>query len=383
MGGSGVASVSFLVDGSVVGSDTSSPYTYNWDSSSVGNGSHSLSARAVDNAGNQSTLSSVNVTVANVVPDVTAPNVALTTPANGSTVFNTVNLSASASDNVGGSGVASVSFLVDGSVVGSDTSSPYTYNWDSSSVGNGSHSLSARAVDNAGNQSTLSSVNVTVANVVPDVTAPNVALTTPANGSTVSNTVNLSASASDNVGGSGVASVSFLVDGSVVGSDTSSPYTYNWDSSSVGNGSHSLSARAVDNAGNQSTLSSVNVTVANVPQDPFAPSVALISPTPDTTVSGTLVVSAMATAKNWRSRVTSIEFMVDGKTVGTVEGRRLCSFAWDSTSVANGSHTFMAKAINRLGKTALSSGVGVMVENTISGPALTSSGPSNLRVLDQ
>ena len=208
----------------------------------------------------------------------------MTTPANGSTVFNTVNLSASASDNVGGSGVASVSFLVDGSVVGSDTSSPYTYNWDSSSVGNGSHSLSARAVDNAGNQSTLSSVNVTVANVVPDVTAPNVALTTPANGSTVFNTVNLSASASDNVGGSGVASVSFLVDGSVVGSDTSSPYTYNWDSSSVGNGSHSLSARAVDNAGNQSTLSSVNVTVANVVPDVTAPNVALTTPANGSTV---------------------------------------------------------------------------------------------------
>ncbi len=62
--------------------------------------------------------------------------------------------------------------------------------------------MAARATDNAGNQSTLSSVSVTVANA--DVTAPSVNLTGPANGSTVSNVVSLSASASDNSGGSGV-----------------------------------------------------------------------------------------------------------------------------------------------------------------------------------
>ncbi len=174
-----------------------------------------MAARATDNAGNQSTLSSVSVTVANA--DVTAPSVNLTGPANGSTVSNVVSLSASASDNSGGSGVGSVSFLVDGSVVGSDPRSPYTYNWNSTGVGNGSHTVAARATDNAGNQSMLSSVSVTVANA--DVTAPSVNLTGPANGSTVSNVVSLSASASDNSGGSGVGSVSFLVDGSVVGSD--------------------------------------------------------------------------------------------------------------------------------------------------------------------
>ncbi len=68
-------------------------------------------------------------------------------------------------------------------------------------MGNGSHTVAARATDNAGNQSTLSSVSVTVANA--DVTAPSVNLTGPANGSTVSNVVSLSATRVTTVVGAG------------------------------------------------------------------------------------------------------------------------------------------------------------------------------------
>ena len=227
--------------------------------------------RGADGVWDRGAFEFVSGTVITNVPDTTAPSVNLTSPVNGSAVSNTVSVSASASDNVGGSGMSNVVFLVDGSVVGSDTSSPYTYNWSSASVGNGSHTLAVRATDNAGNQSTLSSVNVTVANAVPDTTAPSVNLTSPVNGSAVSNTVSVSASASDNVGGSGVASVSFLVDGSVVGSDTSSPYSFNWNSAGMANGSHTVAARAVDNAGNQTVTSAVTVMVQNQSADLIAP----------------------------------------------------------------------------------------------------------------
>src|SRR5262249_57895933 len=80
-------------------------------------------------------------------------------------------------------------------------------------------------------------------------------------GSTVSGTVTVSASASDNVG---VSSVQFLLDGQSLGAaDTSTPYSVSWDTTKVANGSHTLSATATDAAGNSATAPSISITVSN------------------------------------------------------------------------------------------------------------------------
>ena len=94
-----------------------------------------------------------------------------------------------------------------------------------------------------------------------DTTSPTVSVTAPANGSTVSGTVTVSANASDNTGVSGV---QFLLDGTNLGAeDTTSPYAVSWNTTTATNGSHTLTARARDAAGNTTTSSSVTVTVSN------------------------------------------------------------------------------------------------------------------------
>ena len=95
-----------------------------------------------------------------------------------------------------------------------------------------------------------------------DGIAPSVTLTAPADGSTVGGTVNLAASASDNVG---IARVEFLRDGTLLGSDSTSPYAYAWDSRTTSDGAHVLQARAVDLVDNVGTSSQVRVTVQNGP----------------------------------------------------------------------------------------------------------------------
>ena len=158
------------------------------------------------------------------IVDVTPPTVSLTAPTSNTTVSNLVTLTATASDNTNGSGVASVTFLVDGVAVGSDSASPYSMTWNSLTVTNGTHTIQALAQDVAGNQAVSSSVIVTVFNP-PDTTPPTVSLTAPAAGAVISNSVTLSATASDNSGGSGVALVTFLVDGAAVGSSSSASPT--------------------------------------------------------------------------------------------------------------------------------------------------------------
>ncbi|MDF2628774.1 MAG: hypothetical protein K0R39_2605 [Symbiobacteriaceae bacterium] len=93
-----------------------------------------------------------------------------------------------------------------------------------------------------------------------DTTAPATSITAPAAGATVSGTATISANASDAVG---VTNVEFYVDGVLKGSDASAPYAYAWDTTTATNGSHSLTTKAYDAAGNVGTSSAVSVTVSN------------------------------------------------------------------------------------------------------------------------
>lgn len=82
--------------------------------------------------------------------DTTPPTATLTAPANGATVYGTITVSATASDNVA---VNHVTFRVDGGAIASDSTAPYSIQYDTTKVGPGSHTFAVRAVDNAGNVS--------------------------------------------------------------------------------------------------------------------------------------------------------------------------------------------------------------------------------------
>jgi chitodextrinase len=186
--------------------------------------------------------------------DITPPTVSITSPTAGSNVSGSVNIAASATDNVG---VTRVDFFIDGIIVSSNSISPYTVSWDSKTVGNGSHSITTKAYDSAGNVGTSTPVSVNVQN--GDTILPTVSITAPTNGSTVSGGVNVTANASDNVG---VTKVEFYVDSVLKVTDTTSPYGFGWDTPPVLNGAHSISAKAYDAVGNTAS-DSVTVTVQN------------------------------------------------------------------------------------------------------------------------
>ena len=93
--------------------------------------------------------------------------------------------------------------------------------WNTTTVSNGSHTLSAVARDAAGYTTTSPPVTVTVQNA--DTGAPTVSMTSPANGATVSGTITATATASDN---NGVVGVQFKADGIDIGpEDTTAPYS--------------------------------------------------------------------------------------------------------------------------------------------------------------
>jgi len=250
----GVTKVEFYVNGGLKTSDTSTPYFYSWDTSSLAAGTYALMAKAYDAAGNVGQSSNLSVTL---VKDTTAPAISITTPASGATVSGTTAITANASDNVG---VSKIEYYDNGALLTANNVAPYSYNWNTTSAINGNHILTAKAYDNAGNVGQSSSVSVSVNNSVADSIKPTVSLTAPANGATVSGTASVSASAADNIG---VTKVEFYRNGALQSTDTASPYSFSWNTASVANGAYTLSAKAYDAAGNAGLSANASVTVKN------------------------------------------------------------------------------------------------------------------------
>jgi subtilisin family serine protease len=319
----GVAKVQFYRDSAVLlGTVLSAPFNLGWDTASVTAGTHTLYAIATDTAGNTGTSTTRSVNV-----DKTTPTVSLTAPASGALVSGVaVTFSATASDNIA---VDKVDFYRDSNVLlGSDNTSPYGIAWNSTSTTSGAHTIFAVATDTAGNTKTS-----TVRSITVDNTGPSAALSAPLNGAIVSGTaVAMAATASDNVA---MSKVEFYRDSNVLlGSDTSSPYSLNWNSTTVTGGVHTLYAVAIDTAGNRTTSATVSVTVDNT-----APTVAITSPANGAQVTRNTTVTISANASD-ASGIVKVEFYVNSSLKCT-DTTAAYTCAW---AVPNSKATFSVQA---------------------------------------
>jgi hypothetical protein len=223
-------------------------YSCTWSTGSSANGNYTITVTAKD-AANNSSSSSVSVAVNN---DTTPPTVSIGAPANGAIVVGTVTVSAYASDNVG---VTSVAFYDGDSLICTVTGMPFSCLWNSAAVADNVHTISVLAKDAANNSST-SSVNVTVDNAAPTTT-----FVTPRNGDTiVTGQYTVQINASDNFS---LSLIELFIDGTPVASSSVSSTTgtlsYRWSTAKL-RGNYNLTARSTDAAGNVST-STVSVTV--------------------------------------------------------------------------------------------------------------------------
>ena len=131
-------------------------------------------------------------------------------------------------------------------------------------VSAGTYYYVVTAEDAAGNVGTPSAV--VSASAITDTVPPTVSLTSPANGTGLTQSVTLTANAGDNVG---VAGVTFRVDGAPVGGeDTASPFSLVWSTATVANGAHQITAVARDAAGNTAESVPVSVSVSNSTSTP-------------------------------------------------------------------------------------------------------------------
>jgi hypothetical protein len=353
-----VRSVRFVLNGRTIADQERAPYEFSWNSTLVPNGTYTLVATASDAEGN--TASTTNTfTVRN---DFSPPTVNLTSPTSGAVIGGTVVVNATATDDLGVSGVR---FTLDGAPLGAeDIEAPYAVVWNTEPVTDGAHTLSAIARDAVGKQ-TATSISIIVTH---DTTPPSIAVVQPVTAAVVSGIASVSAQASDNVG---VTSVQFLLDGAPLGTPlTVAPFQVPWSTTGIANGTHVLSATARDAAGHVATASPITITVRN---DIAPPTAGLTSPTPGATVAGVFTVAATATDD---VGVVSVQFMLDQTPLGTADTVAPFTIEWTTTSVANGAHTLSAVARDGAGRESAAPPVVVNVRNDQSPPTVTITGPS-------
>lgn len=292
--------------------------------------------------------------------DSTPPTVKITSPVNNSIVKGMVQINATALDNVG---VERVDFLVDGVPVGSDTVPPYSATWNSDTVNETTHTISARAFD-AGNNSAEDSVVVTV-----DRTPPAIVFTTPqsigGNPPLLAGTVPVQFNVTDK---SVVNRLDFFVD-NVQRATLAPPFSYLLNTVSLSDGLHTLRGNAADAAGN------IGTATLTVRSDNTRPKVEINSPKSGDLVSGIFTVDTTISDAN---KIGSAAFYVDGTLKGTTSNPASdnVTFNWDTTREIGKNHTLLLDAFDKAGNEN-SATVSVILINDLIPPQVAISLPPN------
>ncbi|WP_247871931.1 Ig-like domain-containing protein, partial [Azospirillum sp. TSO35-2] len=332
-------SVVTLYDGTgVVGSGTADGSgVWSITSATLGSGGHTLTATAVDVAGNSSTASSgLTVTIDSTIVAPTGLALASGSDSGASASDRLTNVVA---PTVTGTAEAnSVVTLYDGiSAVGSATTNGSgVWSITSATLGSGGHTLTATAVDVAGNSSTASSgLTVTIDSTIAAPTGLALASGSDSGASSSDRITNVAA---PTVTGTAEAnSVVTLYDGTgVVGSATANGSgVWSITSATLGSGGHTLTARAVDVAGNSSTASTgLTVTIDSTTTAPTG--LALASGSDSGASASDGITNVAAPAVTGTAEANSVVTLYDGTSVvgsGTANG----SGVWSITSSALGS----------------------------------------------
>ena len=230
-----ITKVDFYQGATLLGTCATSPYSYTW--TNVAAGYYVLTAKATDNSGASTTSMAIGITVQDQCATPTF------TPAAGTyTAAQNVTISTTTSG-------ASIRYTTDGTTPSDTVGTLY-----SSAV-----NISATTTLKAIAYKTGMANSAVVSGVYTIDAPPTVSLTAPANNTTyiapASVTINATASDSDGT----ISKVEFYQGSTLLGTDSTSPYSYTWTNVAMGN--YSLTAKAYDNYNVATTSTAVNIIV--------------------------------------------------------------------------------------------------------------------------
>lgn len=243
-----VQRVEFSIDG-LTFTDFDSPYEWSWDTTQYAETYQTITILAYDIFGLDTKVSRT------VFVDNTSPTVLFEEPQSGITYYGIVTISVNAIDN---REVSSVRVKADDSawliMTYNSTDFLWEYNFNTTTLSDGQHTLMVLALDRAGNPATTSIT------VLTDNAPPSLTIQHPQSGVTVGLTLTVMVQANDT---SGISRVEFYLGNTLVNTLATVPYQWAWDTTKYPNGAYTIRVEAYDPIGNVKSRD-LTVTVNNV-----------------------------------------------------------------------------------------------------------------------
>jgi len=263
----GVTKVQCNIDGGAWTDDTTSPYAFSWDTTAVSDGTHTINARAYDAAGNYAD-DSITVNVNNDPSSVVHVSQDFVGAVAGYEVdyydvsaepgLMDVSVSWGNSNDID-CYICQTADYTSYLARGYTTSNPETCSYTITTAG--TYYIAIRMYTSSASSTSYTATVGYYTISGGDYEKPVVSITAPSNGATVQDTTNIQATATDNVG---VVKTQYKIDSGAWTDDLTSPYSWSWDTTTASEGSHSITVRAYDEAGNYDE-DLISVTVDNIP----------------------------------------------------------------------------------------------------------------------
>ena len=233
-----------------------------------------IRAKAIDLSQNENYTNTIQVKVDN--QDNVSPTGAIIYPSTGHNLSGIINIILEANDN---DSISHLKLFISGDTIATFLNPPYTYQWNTTQeIDDVVYTIHAHVVDVSSNQTTLGPISVTIDNYeAEDNLGPTGNITSPPASSVVSDIVNVSVDANDNVE---MSHVEFIIDGSLENTDYDVPYEYSWDTNlEIEDADHVINVTLFDIAGNSTSLFPVTVFVDNLDNpDITNPSIVIYEP---------------------------------------------------------------------------------------------------------
>ena len=188
------------------------------------------------------------------------PYVSITSPVNNSTfnVPTTISITATVKNPNPNGTISKVDFYNGTTKIGTSTTSPYSFSW--TNVAKGTYYITAVATNSNGKVGT--SINDTLIVNGTNV-SPTVSITSPVNNATFTAPTSVIISATANDADGTISKVEFYNGTTLLGTATTSPYTFTW--SNIVAGTYSITAVATDNSASKTTSLPISIVVSAAP----------------------------------------------------------------------------------------------------------------------
>ena len=343
--GNPVSKVEFYIDNSLAATDTSSPYSYTWDTTQYSDGWHNVKVIAYDNSNTQASANTSVIVYNGSI------NITITSPQNGANIYGTAATIAADVNKGYEKTITKVEFYLNTTKIGEDTVPPYSTTLNTTQYPDGSYTIKVTAYDVRGRTGT-EQISVNIKNTDDP---PSVSIISPQNNSTIGGQVTIQVSATDD---RGIQKVEFYIDNERKSTDLGSPYSWVWDTTSYSEGQHTIKVIAYDTA-NNAAYDEIVVNVSKDIQTDNPPSVQITSPQNGATISGQVTIQITASDDNGVSKV---ELYIDTTKLAELTSSPY-TYSLNTNSYSNGTHIIKAIAYDTINQQSVHQ-VSVVISNS-------------------